>query len=53
MKQISRGSSGFECAAKRACKQIFPEEMERVMPWAERVALIEPHASKSGPRGVH
>lgn len=49
MKQISLGN-GFEMSAKRTRKRVFLEEMERVVPWTELVALIAPHmpAGKTG-----
>ena len=42
MKQISLGN-GFEMSAKRTKKRAFLEEMERVVPWTDLVALIVPH----------
>lgn len=42
MKQISLGT-GFETCAKRTQKRVFPEEMERVIPWTELVPQILPH----------
>ena len=39
---------GFEPLHKKTRKEIFLEEMERVVPWAELVALIASHA-----RGAH
>lgn len=49
MKQISLGN-GFERSAKRTRKRAFLEEMERVVPWTELVALIVPYmpAGKTG-----
>jgi IS5 family transposase len=44
MKQKSFASSGFELVAKRTRKREFLDEMNLVVPWAELVALIEPHA---------
>ena len=44
MKQKSFASSGFELATKRTRKREFLDEMNLVVPWAELVALIEPHA---------
>lgn len=44
MKQKSLASSGFELATKRTRKREFLDEMNLVVPWAELVALIEPHA---------
>lgn len=51
MKQISLASSGFERRAKKTRKQIFLQEMNQVVPWAELVALIEPHGPKPGAKG--
>jgi len=44
MKQMSLASTGFELATKRTRKCEFLDEMNLVAPWAELVALIEPHA---------
>ena len=44
MKQISLAASGFEIATKRTRKREFLDEMNQVVPWAELIALIEPHA---------
>lgn len=44
MKQISLAASGFEIATKRTRKREFLNEMNQVVPWAELIALIEPHA---------
>lgn len=35
---------GLELSTRRTRKQILLEEMEQVMPWAERLVLILPHA---------
>ena len=40
MKQLSL-ASGFEVSSKRTRKRVFLEEMDRVVPWQELVALIE------------
>ena len=42
MKQLSL-TSGFEVSSKRTRKRVFLEEMDRVVPWQELVALIGPH----------
>ncbi|THT94754.1 transposase, partial [Lampropedia puyangensis] len=47
MKQTSLGS-GFELSSKRTRKREFLEEMERVVPWAELVALVQFHQSVKG-----
>ena len=44
MKQLSLGESGFERKTKRTRKREFLDEMNLVVPWAELVALITPHA---------
>ena len=44
MKQISLATTGFAVATKRTRKREFLDEMNLVVPWAELVALIEPHA---------
>jgi IS5 family transposase len=44
MKQISLVATGFEIATKRTRKREFLDEMNQVVPWAELIALIEPHA---------
>jgi len=51
MKQRSLGENGFEYRPKKTRKQIFLEQMDQVIPWAELVALITPHAPKPGSRG--
>jgi IS5 family transposase len=44
MNQISLGTSGFELSRKRTRKREFLDEMNLVVPWAELVGLIQPHA---------
>ena len=44
MKQISLASTGFELVTKRTRKREFLDEMNLVVPWAELVGLIQPHA---------
>ena len=41
-------ASGFERYAKQTRRAEFLAEMEQVAPWAELVALIEPHYPKPG-----
>lgn len=50
MKQTSLSISGFELQSKRTRRREFLSEMDRVIPWVELVALIQPHApgSKTG-----
>ena len=44
MNQISLGTNGFELSSKRTRKREFLDEMNRVVPWAELVRLIQPYA---------
>jgi len=44
MKQISLAATGFEIVTKRTRKREFLDEMNQVVPWADLIALIEPHA---------
>jgi transposase, IS5 family len=43
MKQISL-ASGFELVTKRTRKRVFLDEMDKVIPWSDLLALIAPHA---------
>ena len=51
MKQLSLGESGFERKTKRTRKREFLDEMNLVVPWAELVSLIAPHAPTPGAKG--
>jgi len=51
MKQKSFASIAFEQKKKQTRRERFLEEMEAVIPWAELLAVIEPHYPKSGRRG--
>lgn len=51
MKQMSLSESGFERKTKRTRKREFLDEMSLVVPWAELVALIAPHAPAPGAKG--
>jgi IS5 family transposase len=53
MKQMSLDStaSGFERKTKRTRKREFLDEMALVVPWAELVALIAPHAPTRSTKG--
>ena len=44
MKQLSLANTGFELVTMRTRKREFLGEMNLVVPWAELVGLIEPHA---------
>ena len=41
-------ANGFERYSKKTRRAEFLEEMELVVPWAELVALVEPHYPKAG-----
>src|SRR5579862_1912546 len=41
-------ANGFERYAKKTRRAEFLEQMELVVPWAELVALVEPHYPKAG-----
>ncbi len=51
MKQMGLGESGFERKTKRTRKREFLDEMNLVVPWAELVSLIAPHAPAPGAKG--
>lgn len=48
---MSLGESGFERRPKRTRKREFLDEMNLVVPWAELVALVAPHAPTPGAKG--
>jgi IS5 family transposase len=48
MKQMSLVATGFEKHYRATRKADFLAEMERLMPWAEWCALIEPYYPKAG-----
>jgi IS5 family transposase len=50
MKQISFSQAEFQRKKRRTRREAFLDEMERVMPWAEVFAVVEPHYPK-GERG--
>ena len=51
MKQMSLSTTGFERKTKRTRKREFLDEMNLVVPWAELVSLIAPHAPQPGAKG--
>ena len=51
MKQMSLGERGFERKTKMTRKREFLDEMNLVVPWAELVSLIAPHAPQPGTKG--
>lgn len=56
MKQQSLASLTYEVMKKRTKREVFLNEMERVVPWERLEGLIEPHYPKVGkgrpPRGL-
>ena len=51
MKQQSLASrSGFEKYARKSRRELFLEEMEKVVPWSGLEALVRPHYVKAGKR---
>jgi transposase, IS5 family len=48
MKQTTLAQGGFEKYGKTTRRAVFLEEMDRVVPWTELCALIEPHYPKAG-----
>src|SRR5665647_2927160 len=49
MKQQSLASqAGFEKYGRKSRRELFLDEMEQVVPWAELSALVEPHYAKAG-----
>lgn len=48
MKQMTLATTGFEKHGRPTRKADFLAEMERLMPWAELCALIEPYYPKAG-----
>jgi IS5 family transposase len=51
MKQVSFSEAEFSGKKRVTRREKFLAEMEQVTPWAELVAVIEPHYPKSGQRG--
>ena len=41
----------YACKKRPTRREIFPSEMEVVVPWLTLLSCIEPHYSKSGRRG--
>ncbi len=51
MKQTSFASITYQSKKRQTRREKFLAEMDQVVPWAELVALIEPHYPKAGRRG--
>ncbi|MHA6831634.1 IS5/IS1182 family transposase, partial [Ralstonia pseudosolanacearum] len=41
---MKQSDLGLDLSNRRTRKQVFLDEMERVVPWQEFLALITPHA---------
>jgi IS5 family transposase len=48
MRQLSLATAGFEKHGKTTRRAVFLAEMDRVVPWAELCAVVEPHYPKPG-----
>ena len=49
MRQQSLASQGsFEKYGRKSRRELFLDEMNQVVPWAELEALVEPHYPKAG-----
>ena len=51
MKQTTFAALNYAAKKKQTRREKFLDEMERVVPWAELEAVIEPHYPKAGRRG--
>ena len=51
MKQTTFASLSYQSKKKQTRREKFLAEMDQVVPWAELLALIEPHYTKKGRRG--
>jgi transposase, IS5 family len=51
MEQKSLSMTGYFDKGKKTRREIFLAEMERVVPWARLLRLIEPHYPKGSPSG--
>lgn len=52
MDQMSFGDAEHARKRKQTRREAFLVEMDKVVPWADLLALIEPHYPKAG-RGRH
>ena len=49
MRQQSLASQGlFEKNGRKSRREVFLDEMERIVPWSSLEALVRPHYGKSG-----
>jgi len=51
MKQTTFASLAFKRKKKQTRRERFLAEMEKVVPWAALLAVIEPHYPRTGRRG--
>jgi len=51
MKQTTFASLSYQSKKKQTRRERFLAEMDQVVPWAQLIALIEPHYSNKGRRG--
>ena len=51
MKQTTFASLSYQSKKKQTIREKFLTEMDQVVPWAELIALIEPHCAKKRRRG--
>ena len=50
MKQTTFASLSYQSKKKQTRRERFLAEMDQVVPWAQLIALIEPHYSNKGRR---
>ncbi len=48
LQQTFASQVGFEKYGRKSRRELFYDEMSRVVPWAELQALVEPHYAKAG-----
>jgi transposase, IS5 family len=46
MRQMNFANTKYIGKRRRACRELFLIEMDRVVPWKSLIGLIEPHYSK-------
>ena len=51
MKQTTFASLSYQSKKKQSRREKFLAEMDQVVPWAQLIALIEPHYTNKGQRG--
>lgn len=48
LQQTFASQVGFEKYGRKSRRELFLDEMNQVVPWAELQALVEPHYAKAG-----